>query len=241
MVVQARLAAQQADPNLDQTESKTRTGTRKDFTSGPTSKVITAGNTALGHLGELSTLVPKLGNVDWSIGATPYNAAVNMAKGTGAAGDPLARFNELNHLYSAEMEKFYAGSSGGTAGERKELALDISPNMTPTQQNAAIQQAALALASKVEALQGQWHAGMGSMAGDFDVIHAENKPFVESVRAGVLGRLGQPVAPPAPQAAPTTPASGQATPPINGARQAPDGKFYLPDPNRPGKYLQVQP
>jgi len=29
-------------------------------------------------------------------------------------------------------------------------------------------------------------------------------------------------------------------PPVQGARQAPDGKFYVPDPNRPGKYLQVQ-
>lgn len=28
--------------------------------------------------------------------------------------------------------------------------------------------------------------------------------------------------------------------PAQGARQAPDGKFYVPDPNRPGKYLQVQ-
>lgn len=29
-------------------------------------------------------------------------------------------------------------------------------------------------------------------------------------------------------------------PPVPGAKQAPDGKFYVPDPNRPGKYLQVQ-
>lgn len=31
------------------------------------------------------------------------------------------------------------------------------------------------------------------------------------------------------------------TPPINGARQAADGKWYLPDPSRPGKYLHVSP
>lgn len=35
-------------------------------------------------------------------------------------------------------------------------------------------------------------------------------------------------------AAASTPAIQQPTP-----RQAPDGKFYVPDPNRPGKYLQV--
>ncbi len=37
-----------------------------------------------------------------------------------------------------------------------------------------------------------------------------------------------------PQAAPQ-----QAAPPVQGARQAPDGKFYVPDPDRPGKYLEV--
>lgn len=29
-------------------------------------------------------------------------------------------------------------------------------------------------------------------------------------------------------------------PPVQGARQAPDGNYYVPDPQRPGKYLQVQ-
>lgn len=27
---------------------------------------------------------------------------------------------------------------------------------------------------------------------------------------------------------------------VNGMRQAPDGKWYIPDPKRPGKWLQVQ-
>lgn len=30
-------------------------------------------------------------------------------------------------------------------------------------------------------------------------------------------------------------------PPVPGAQQAPDGNYYVPDPNRPGKYLMVQP
>jgi hypothetical protein len=32
-----------------------------------------------------------------------------------------------------------------------------------------------------------------------------------------------------------------AEPPVEGARQAPDGKWYIPDPSRPGKFLEVQP
>lgn len=32
----------------------------------------------------------------------------------------------------------------------------------------------------------------------------------------------------------------QAQPPVEGARQAPDGNWYVPDPNRPGKFLRVE-
>jgi hypothetical protein len=45
------------------------------------------------------------------------------------------------------------------------------------------------------------------------------------------------------KADPNAPASAQpsqqSTPPIRGAKLAPDGNYYVPDPNRPGKYLQV--
>lgn len=37
---------------------------------------------------------------------------------------------------------------------------------------------------------------------------------------------------------PKTPVAS--TPPVPGAKLAPDGKYYIPDPKRPGKYLQVQ-
>jgi hypothetical protein len=43
-----------------------------------------------------------------------------------------------------------------------------------------------------------------------------------------------------PQSAASAPAQpAQAQPQSNAPRQAPDGKLYVPDPNRPGKYLQV--
>lgn len=44
-----------------------------------------------------------------------------------------------------------------------------------------------------------------------------------------------------PQAAPAQAAPARSSPPASApnARQGRDGKFYVPDPNRPGKYLQV--
>lgn len=55
--------------------------------------------------------------------------------------------------------------------------------------------------------------------------------------------LADPASPPGqspndPAPALTTPVDTDQT--IQGLRQAPDGNYYLPDPNRPGKYLQVQ-
>jgi hypothetical protein len=55
-----------------------------------------------------------------------------------------------------------------------------------------------------------------------------------------------PAAPPRPirkpLAAPPARKGGGAAqaPPVQGARKAPDGNWYVPDPKRPGKYLQVQ-
>jgi hypothetical protein len=46
-------------------------------------------------------------------------------------------------------------------------------------------------------------------------------------------------APPRP-ARPGEAAAPAAAPAVPGGRVAPDGKTYVPDPNRPGKYLMVQ-
>lgn len=47
---------------------------------------------------------------------------------------------------------------------------------------------------------------------------------------------------PTPSQAPTPAPQGQrAAPSMEGARVAPDGNTYVPDPSRPGKYLMVQP
>lgn len=54
---------------------------------------------------------------------------------------------------------------------------------------------------------------------------------------GTPGAKTQSVAPQAPDAQ----SGAVVQPPMQGAKQAPDGKWYVPDPNRPGKYLMVEP
>lgn len=66
---------------------------------------------------------------------------------------------------------------------------------------------------------------------------AAGQAIREEEYARLFGGSGAPAAPTAPPSgAPSGPAPGQSQQP----RQAPDGNFYIPDPNRPGKYLMVK-
>lgn len=60
----------------------------------------------------------------------------------------------------------------------------------------------------------------------------KTQPHAPAMSAPTKSRLEQ-------FAAPGLGSSGPAPP--AGARQAPDGNWYIPDPNRPGKYLKVNP
>lgn len=66
------------------------------------------------------------------------------------------------------------------------------------------------------------------------------KKYVKSRTAANRAALNLP---PLPEASPPSATEQQpgAQPPAPGAKQAPDGNWYVPDPARPGKYLQVQP
>jgi hypothetical protein len=58
------------------------------------------------------------------------------------------------------------------------------------------------------------------------------------VRDAITARItGKPVQSSAPYIGGSSPQAEK--PPVEGAKKAPDGKWYVPDPNRPGKYLEV--
>ncbi|GEM_PF-5454021 len=71
----------------------------------------------------------------------------------------------------------------------------------------------------------------------FGDLRREAESIIGAPRNDIGGTINNP------GAAPSRGATGQwgsQQPPVQGARQAPDGKFYVPDPNRPGKYLEVR-
>ncbi len=71
----------------------------------------------------------------------------------------------------------------------------------------------------------------------FGDLRREAESIIGAPRDDIGGTINNPGA--APQRG-ATGSWGNQQPPVQGARQASDGKFYVPDPNRPGKYLEVR-
>jgi hypothetical protein len=80
--------------------------------------------------------------------------------------------------------------------------------------------------------QGQFDAAVRMMTQEVDAALASPERVREEQRKRFLGGQGG--------ATISSHPSAQAAPPVQGARQAGDGNWYLPDPNRPGKFLMVK-
>jgi hypothetical protein len=72
-----------------------------------------------------------------------------------------------------------------------------------------------------------------------NAIEAANKRIEFNKRTAEQMRGGRYLLPEAQRNAPQS--GGSVKPPVAGARQAPDGNYYVPDPSRPGKFLKVTP
>lgn len=94
--------------------------------------------------------------------------------------------------------------------------------------------------------QGQFEAATGMMVQEIDAALTSPDKVRDAMRKRFLEgqpdvRVGPPLVTGKDKERVTGPAKSTAQgAPVEGARQAQDGKWYVPDPNRPGKYLQVQ-
>jgi hypothetical protein len=106
------------------------------------------------------------------------------------------------------------GATGSTDSARAQAATIIPPGATSDQIKEIISTIKQGMQYKTESYRAQ-----------IDAIR-------ERIGAGGGGS--------ATTTAPATPTSTGEQPPIPNAKKAPDGKWYVPDPARPGKYLMVQ-
>lgn len=166
--------AMQYDPELDQANVFSRRATRRDFTSGPSAKNITAINTALGHLNTLAKAADDLHNFQ-NLG--PLTGAANRVRYAymRESGDPrTARFKQSRDAVANELMRVFR-QVGASTTEIKEWQDNIDAAQSPDQLHASIQTAADLLGSRLEAINDSYKRGLGSSADVFELLspHAQ--------------------------------------------------------------------
>ena len=137
-----------------------QTATLKDFSSGLSSRRVTANNTALNHLETLDKLADSLANSDIRV----VNAAGNaFAKATGSSAP--TSFDAAKQLVASEVIKAVTQNGGGVT-ERQEAAKNITSASSPEQLKGITQTYRDLLGGQLTTLAQQYETGTGRK--DFD-------------------------------------------------------------------------
>jgi len=152
-------------------------------------------------------------------------------------GDNVGEIEAYNAIVDKLTPTQRVPGSGATSDYEGRMFKNSLPNLVKTDAGNEIVQNTLAglAQSKIERAK----IAEAALAGDVTPSEAMKRlralpsPYANFKAFAKGGFKADPNAPAA-ESAPATKAA-----PVPGAKQAPDGKFYVPDPNRPGKYLQV--
>jgi len=181
----------------DATYSARRTMRNQLSSSAPSSLggQINIGNTAAGHLADLTQKALELGNVD--TGIAPLTAAVNGVRGLGT--EQAAKMEALKGAaqhYGQEITKFYAGSPGGTA-ERDRFIESVNGARSPKELAAILATEGELMRSRLDALGGQIRGVLGEEgAKEYPVLRSDGQAALAKVEANVSRlRAGQGAAP----------------------------------------------
>lgn len=190
--------AEQYDPDFKAALYAPRAAALKEFTSGGQTSpaaIITNGNTAIQHLGRMSELADKLGgtNKGWIL-----NGAINWANVTleDMKNNPdLARFKGAQDRFVEEATKFYRGVGGNKSDIDRALHI-LTAAQSPEARQAAIQEQAELMGSKVNALQDRFKSAVGpsgwkkaiDMAGtEFPVVQQKSQEELGKIRKRAAG------------------------------------------------------
>lgn len=169
-----------------------------------------------------------VGNIAMTAGRFLPNAV--LPEGTEAAASWWQGYDRYKNMVRNELFGS-ALTTGETAAFEK---ADINPGMKPDmiQRNLAEQKRIVEAGAKRKA------AAMVQSGYNADAISSAFGMTPEQL--GIAGmKKGGAASEPTQQPLAAPQAGQPRTPSVPGARQAPDGKFYAPDPARPGKWLRV--
>lgn len=220
------------DPSFDTGNADARVQMRKQFAStkaGDAGGQITAGNTAIGHLGELSDIAEKMGN--YKIPAV--NAVTNWASKQAGGNTPFVEYNNALGRFVEEATKFYRGVGGNEADIQRAISA-LDANQSPEQLRAAIRTQAQLMGEKISALQDQWQNVMGEKARlpvpNYDIVHKkaqgaldriENRYGLKDQPEGAAPKEGAPVAAPGQAQSPSPEPAPSAAVPTSGLKALP--------------------
>lgn len=190
--------AEQFDPDYKAALYAPRAAALKEFTSGGQTSpaaIITNGNTAIQHLGRMSELADKLGgtNKGWIL-----NGAINWANVTleDMKNNPdLARFKGAQDRFVEEATKFYRGVGGNKSDIDRALHI-LTAAQSPEARQAAIQEQAELMGSKINALQDRFKSAVGpsgwkkamDMAGtEFPIVQQKSAEELDKIRKRAAG------------------------------------------------------
>jgi hypothetical protein len=158
--------------------------TVRDFSAGPSSRRVTANNTAINHLDTMSKLATDLGNSDIRVANA---AATAFAKATGSPAP--ANFDAARQLVAAEVIKAVVANGGGVK-EREEAANQFSRANSPAQLKGVVNTYKELLAGQLDTLGQQYESGTGRK--DFE---SKLTPATKKVFDTVRGKTEAPAAP----------------------------------------------
>lgn len=206
---------------------------------GAGGKAILAFNTVPHHLELASSMIDKLPTGDPRL-ANPLLNFFNVQLGDTA----VTSWDTARHVITDEVVKSVLGTAGGVADRDKFEKILLASN-TPEQLRDNIEVVKRLIGGRVMAAR-YLFTGAGLPAEKFDaLLEPETKKVFQAELDKSRAELGGGGATaPAEVGAPKSVEPGakpEGKPPVDGAKKAPDGNWYVVDPDRPGKYLKVNP
>lgn len=165
----------QYDPTFDAANFNARSKARQDFTSGASAKQITALNTVLGHLDDLSEKGGALGNTS----LPSYNAIKNWLK-TQSGSQDVTNFNTVRKGVTDELTRVWR-QAGGSESDIKTWAESLNSAQSPEQLTGAFTTIAGMIGSRLDALQNQKDQGFGQLGKDIQIITPKSRAIMDKL------------------------------------------------------------
>lgn len=189
--------AKQVDPGYDETQYKSRSKTRSDFSSGNARKTINSLNQAVNHLNELSETSKALNNGHFQT----FNSIGNWLHKE--KGDPqVTNFEKAANAVQTEMATVFKGS-GATDQEIKSWRDTLNSAQSPAQLQSGINELLKLMKGRLGALDDQWTSSMGGPR-DFHILSPQSEQILHGLgaddlvfsdRANIPGGKGTPNSP----------------------------------------------